>query len=303
MFLLRPKPPSLRLVLPSEERPLKRTLRYAELENAYLLGLLSDYSLRGLSRMGWGRFYRFGDWKSCGGIFYLDTTGLLVPTGTAPEAVAEFLRLAANHELCVKRIIGGYTWVEQMREGFGLEPSLSKTIRRLFPETGMVLTSEGLIHFREPGLRLAHISDSDRIAASSVQAMAEELDLFTTGKGYDRLVSSKRELIESKRYYVFEDAGSLVFQAYFSAYTPEVCQIQGVFVPRQFRGLGIATRCVAEMCHRCFESTKRIVLRVQKRNLPAETVYRKVGFVPFMDFLSVWYDDEERSSQTVSHQA
>lgn len=293
MFLLKPKRPTLRPVGPSEERRLTRELRGSLLENAYLLGLLSDYSLRGLIQMGWGRFFRFGDWNPCRGLYYLDTTGLLIPSRTTPESIAEFLGAVRSERLFIGRIIGAARSVEPMEEALSSEPLSRRKVRDRFPELGMVLEPKNLTSLYEPRLRLTRTSESQPIADSSVLAMKEELNQDTTGKSYDRLVSSKRDLIGGKRYYVLEDSGQLVFQAYLSAATREVSQIQGVYVPPSFRGRGIATRCVAEMCRRCFDRTERIALRVQKRNSPAIAVYRKVGFADFLDYLSIWYDSEK----------
>jgi hypothetical protein len=222
----------------------------------------------------------------------LDTTGLLIPTGTNPDSVQAFLAAALNEGLPIGRIIGAEQWVAQTEEALSTSPAWSKKIRQRFPEIGMVLESKTLASLDEPNLRLARPHESQRIAESSALAMQEELNQNTNGKEFERLVSSKRDLIGNQRYYVLEENGRLIFQAYLSASTREVSQIQGVYVPPALRGRGIASRCVAEMCRRCFERTGWIALRVQKRNLPAVAVYRKVGFVPFMDYLSVWYERE-----------
>jgi len=276
---------------PRDERLLHDRLSTHVDENAYLLGLLSDYSIKDLLQMGWGEFYVYQENRAIGGVFYLDVTGLLVVAQPNEVSLSEFANYIALDGKKVTRIISVRDPAEALHNAFSrLDPKWER-VHQTFEEVGMILRREALEPIREPRLRLARLGEASEIAKGSQKAMEEELNLHTERFNFERLVRSKSDLIERERYYVMEEDGRFVFQGYLSAQLPEVGQIQGVWVPRDRRGEGIATHCMAEMCARSLSYCDHIVLRVQRRNLPAIAVYEKVGFAPFLDYLSIWYEN------------
>lgn len=257
-------------------------------ENAYLLGLLSDYTLAGLIRMPWGRFYRPGNGVGKG-VFYGDITGLVVASGANDRGAETFARLVVNDGLFMNRIISASEQTLLLHEALAQEDSRWTLVQNRFEEYAMRLVPTDLPDEREPRLRIADMHQARAVAQGSARAMREEIEVEAKGEEFERLVRSKLDLIQRRRYYILEEAGEIRFQAYLSACLPDVGQIQGVWVPPEHRNRGIATRCLAEMCRRCLAASDHLVLRVQKRNLAALAVYRKIGFAPFKDSLSIWY--------------
>jgi len=276
--------------LRAEDEPrLSEELRRNPDENAYLLGLLADYSLQGLRDLGWGTFY----WEDAGdglrSVFYADITGLAAATGVTERTAEAFAEKYVQDPFPIDRLISERESVRLLHESLERRDPRRCGYRRRFEETGMVFRNGSTLEPGEPNLRLAHRYEAKKIAEGSARAMAEELEVETSGEEYDRLVRSKQDLIRRRRYFVLVRRREILFQAYLSAALPDVCQIQGVWVPPERRGRGIAQRCIAEIARRSLERCDRVVLRVQNRNLPALAAYRKAGFVPFMDYLSIWY--------------
>ena len=256
-----------------------------------MLGLISDYSIKELLQIGWGEFFAYQENKAIGGVFYLDVTGLLVVAQSNEVSLSEFANFIALEGKTVTRIISVGDPAEALHNAFSRLDLKWGRVRQTFEEIGMILIREDLEPFVEPKLRLAHPSEAPEIAKGSRRAMEEELDLHTERFDFERLVRSKSDLIERERYFILEEDGHIVFQGYLSALLPEVGQIQGVWVPVDRREEGIATRCMAEMCARSLSYCDHIVLRVQRRNLPAIAVYEKIGFAPFLEYRSIWYEN------------
>lgn len=282
----------VRRVTGVEEKRLIQFLSRSIEENVYLLGLIKDYSVAELSRMQWGWFFWYQSHKGIDGVFYLDTTGLAVISPSSPEALSAFAAFVVEEDLNLTRIISEEKLARSLDEYLHQRNVTRWKKLQVFEEHGMVLSQDALAPFDEPDLRLAHPREATEIAHHAAAAMLEELNLKTDEVEMERLIRSKIDLIGRDRYYVLRIGGRILFQAFLSTLLPEVALIQGVWVPREYRGLGIATRCTAEMCRRSFDISDRILLRVQKRNLPAVRVYRKVGFRPFLNYLSIWYQPQ-----------
>lgn len=287
MFPGRRSQTDLRPIPHREEARLIEVLELDARENAYLLGLLRDYTLRGLHRMGWGDFFMIDE--PYPQVFYRDVTGLVVLGRAEVETLSRIAEFLDRSKIAPTRIISrAETVLELHRRMMDLSPRWGR-IRAEFPESGMALEREALAAESEPALRMARIEEAEAVAAGSVRAMNEEIGIDSSEREFARLVRSKADLIERNRYYVVEEDGEILFQAYLSARLPQAAQVQGVWVPPEHRNRGLATRCLAEMCRRCFESSDSIVLRVQNRNLPAVRVYEKVGFSHFLDYRSIWF--------------
>lgn len=287
MFPRRWAQTDLRPIPHRDEARLIEALESHAHENAYLLGLLSDYTLRGLHRMGWGDFFLIEE--PYPQVLYRDVTGLVVLSRAEVETLSRIAEFLEQSKVAPTRIISrAETVLELHRRMIDLSPRWGRT-RAEFPESGMVLEPEALCSESEPALRMARIEEAEAVAAGSVRAMNEEIGIDSSEREFARLVRSKADLIERNRYFVVEENGEILFQAYLSARLPQAAQVQGVWVPPEHRNRGLATRCLAEMCRRCFESSESIVLRVQKRNLSAVRVYEKVGFNHFLDYRSIWF--------------
>jgi ribosomal protein S18 acetylase RimI-like enzyme len=66
-------------------------------------------------------------------------------------------------------------------------------------------------------------------------------------------------------------------------------QIGGVYVCPEFRGQGIATRMTAAISRNLIAQGKAVSLFVKKRNIAAQTAYRRAGFTVSGDYRICYY--------------
>lgn len=130
------------------------------------------------------------------------------------------------------------------------------------------------------GVRLATHEEIDPVFLASARMHAEETleDPLQKDPGHFRRHVEHR--IATERTYVWFDPGSrLVFKADVSAQSRFGAQISGVYTPPQFRGQGIATRAMHDVCDHLFKrGFPRVTLYVNQENAPALKVYDRVGF-------------------------
>jgi predicted GNAT family acetyltransferase len=88
----------------------------------------------------------------------------------------------------------------------------------------------------------------------------------------------------------FDDQGRLVFKAEVACATPYAAQIQGVFVPADRRGLGLATAGMAAVVQLVRREIAPVVsLYVNDWNTSARAVYERVGFHETARFATVMF--------------
>ena len=130
----------------------------------------------------------------------------------------------------------------------------------------------------DPGVRRSGPGDFDLIFPAAVAMFTEEVGYSPTvaGAAYEMRV---RELVEGGRSFVRIEDGRVVFKAELGAIALGVAQVQGVWVPPELRGRGIATAGVAAVVQAALRDVAPTVsLYVNDYNLPALAVYRRVGF-------------------------
>src|SRR5690606_32032233 len=140
------------------------------------------------------------------------------------EAIALFNHYSHRERIPITRIIAARPQAETLHNAVLELRGKWKKTRTLFPEAGMRIDRDRLTEPREPALELALPEDAEEIARGSARAMLEELNLATPPEDLARLVRSKLEIIEKRRYYLLRSEGEIVFQAYLSASLPEVGQ-------------------------------------------------------------------------------
>jgi uncharacterized protein len=130
-------------------------------------------------------------------------------------------------------------------------------------------------------LRLAESSDIDALTPWSA-AFIEESDLSEGNP--DSVV---RRLIQENRLYIWQTSKPVSMSAW-SGPTPNGVRVNFVYTPTDLRGKGYATACVTALCQNLLQSHyKKIFLFTDVNNLPARTVYEKIGFKLADEFLEV----------------
>jgi RimJ/RimL family protein N-acetyltransferase len=128
--------------------------------------------------------------------------------------------------------------------------------------------------------RRANLDELDAVYLASARMHAEETGenpLDTEPEAFRRHVAHR---IRTRRCFVqFDPHRRLLFKADISALSSFGAQISGVYTAPQFRGRGIATRALFDICGELFEGgLRRVTLYVNADNEAAHRVYRKVGF-------------------------
>ncbi|MDR0784338.1 MAG: GNAT family N-acetyltransferase [Treponema sp.] len=74
-----------------------------------------------------------------------------------------------------------------------------------------------------------------------------------------------------------------------NAVSPTWVQIGGVYVPPEFRGMGIASRMVAVFVQGLLPGRAGVSLFAKRINAPARAVYRRIGFAPLDSYRISYY--------------
>jgi predicted GNAT family acetyltransferase len=84
--------------------------------------------------------------------------------------------------------------------------------------------------------------------------------------------------------------GQVIFKAEIGAVTPQVCQVQGVWVRPQSRGQGLAAPGMAAVVVEAVRSIAPLVsLYVNDFNAPARAAYQRAGFTETGRLMSVLF--------------
>ena len=98
------------------------------------------------------------------------------------------------------------------------------------------------------------------------------------------------ELVRHGRAYARIDDGRVVFKAEIGAVSDGVCQVQGVWVAPEYRGLGLAAPGMSTVVQLARRDHARIVsLYVNDFNTVARRVYERVGFTDAGTFATVLF--------------
>jgi uncharacterized protein len=141
-------------------------------------------------------------------------------------------------------------------------------------------------------VRRAGLDELEPVFFASARMHLEETledPLETQPKTFRRHV---RHRIRSGRTFAwFDEHRRLCFKADISALSSFGAQISGVYTPPRYRGQGIATRALFDICEELFESgLPRVTLYVNAHNDAARHVYQKVGFQFHADYQTVFVE-------------
>ncbi|MCL2609980.1 MAG: GNAT family N-acetyltransferase [Treponema sp.] len=131
---------------------------------------------------------------------------------------------------------------------------------------------EGLV------IRRAKYADMDALV--TMQAAYEVEEVLPAGKKLNMAFSrmNAEKIFVHERLLVAELDGDLVGKVNTTASSSTRCQIGGVYIRPDYRGLGIASRLTAEFSAELIRAGMGISLFVKKHNIAARKAYLKVGF-------------------------
>ena len=86
--------------------------------------------------------------------------------------------------------------------------------------------------------------------------------------------------LEEDSLYIWKNKNRLVSMAAFGGTTPNGIRVKSVYTPREHRGNGYATSCVAAMSQILLTRHKYCFLFTDTTNAISNKIYRKIGYVP-----------------------
>lgn len=212
----------------------------------------------------------------------------LVPVNSTPAsrgAVADWLRRRARR--CSSFVGPADEVLDLWRI---LEPSWgpAREVRPAQPVLAM-RTHSGLS--ADGAVRTATMADLDALVPACIDMFTEEVGVPPFRPGGELAYRARiASLIRAGQAFVRTDANRIIFKAEVGSATPEVCQVQGVWVAPDLRGQGIATPAMAAVVALARESIAPTVsLYVNDFNTVARRVYERVGFTEVDRFATVLF--------------
>lgn len=144
----------------------------------------------------------------------------------------------------------------------------------------------------DPEVRRTYAGDIDVLFPACVAMYTEEVGVSPgESGGLDLYRARVNQLIARGWSFArFDDDGRVVFKAEIACATPYAAQIQGVYVPPDRRGEGLATRGMAAVVRLVLRDVAPVAsLYVNEWNAPARAVYEAIGFRESARFATVMF--------------
>ncbi len=127
-------------------------------------------------------------------------------------------------------------------------------------------------------LRYSELRDLDLLVPACAAMHKEEIGIDPLDRDAAGYRLRVRELIERRRSLVLAQGGKIVFKCEFSAVTPEVVQLMGVWTAPAYRRRRFASEALEEVIGHIVRQGKRVTLFVNDFNRPAIRLYESLGF-------------------------
>jgi GNAT superfamily N-acetyltransferase len=143
----------------------------------------------------------------------------------------------------------------------------------------------------DPLVRATTATDLDVLYPACVAMYTEEVGVSPEAAGGADLYRARtKQLISRGWSFARIDQGSLVFKAEVACVTPYAAQVQGVWVPPERRGEGLATAGMAAVVDAVRARLAPVVsLYVNAWNEPARAAYERVGFTETARFATIMF--------------
>ncbi|WP_411080586.1 GNAT family N-acetyltransferase [Streptomyces sp. cmx-18-6] len=213
----------------------------------------------------------------------------LVPICAGPEAVRAFADRARRAGRRCSSIVGPAEPTTQLWRL--LEPGWGPAREVRANQPLMVTESPSADVAPDPLVRRIRKDETDVLMPACVAMFTEEVGISPlAGDGGLLYQARVAELVGAGRSFARIDDGKVVFKAEIGAATPQVCQIQGVWVAPEHRGKGLSETGMAAVLRYALADVAPVVsLYVNDYNTAARRAYRRVGFRETGTFMSVLF--------------
>ena len=212
----------------------------------------------------------------------------LVPIEATPAAISAFAERARMQGRRCSSIVGPAQAVTQLWGLLASSWGRPRDIRSVQP----VMTISGPPSVPpDPLVRPVTLDQLSVMLPACVAMFTEEVGVSPIGPdggvAYRARVS---ELIRAGRSFARIENGQVLFKAEIGAATPLACQVQGVWVPPEARGRGLAVHGMAAVVTAALATVAPVVtLYVNDYNTPARAAYSRAGFTQTGTFMSVLF--------------
>jgi ribosomal protein S18 acetylase RimI-like enzyme len=141
----------------------------------------------------------------------------------------------------------------------------------------------------ETGLRPAELGDLELLMPACAAAHEQEIGIDPMQRDPDGFRWRTRSQIEDGRSWLWVEDGVILFKAEASAWTPEVVQLQQVWVDPAVRRRGHGARGLSDLCRLLLERVPTVCLFVRAENDPAIRLYDTIGMEHVLDYRSLLF--------------
>jgi GNAT superfamily N-acetyltransferase len=212
----------------------------------------------------------------------------LVPVEATPDDARAFAERALTRSRTVSTIVGPHEAVEVFWNTVAASWGRPRELRWRQPH--LQIDHDPLVA-GHPDVRRTNRTDLDLLYPACVAMYSEEVGISPEAGGGAELYRARVQQLISRGWSFarFED-GRLIFKAEVACASPNAAQIQGVFVPPDRRGEGLAVTgmaAVVELVRR--EIAPTVSLYVNEWNTAARRAYERVGFRETTRFSTVMF--------------
>ena len=210
-----------------------------------------------------------------------------VEVGSTQE-VAAYADRALRHGRRCSSVVGPSAVVTQFWQH--LRPYWGPA-RELRPVQPLMAISGPPLVEPDTAVRRVRPDEIDILLPASIAMFTEEVGVSPlAGDGGVAYRARVTELVRSGRAFARIEGGRVIFKAEVGAATAQACQVQGVWVHPEFRGLGMAAPGMAAVVIESQKSIAPVVsLYVNDFNQPARAAYVRTGFAEVGQFMSVLF--------------
>lgn len=201
----------------------------------------------------------------------------LVPVGGTAEDLEAFAEYARLRSRSISTIVGPHAAVEVLWGSLARVWGEPREIRWRQPHLEISSTPAVAV---DPGVRRTTRADLAELYPACVAMYTEEVGVSPEAGGAGSIYRDRvAQLVARGWSFARFDEGRLVFKAEVACATPHAAQIQGVYVPPELRGQGLATAGMAAVVELVrSEIAPTVSLYVNEWNHAARTAYARAGF-------------------------